>query len=218
MNKLERLKKLLIARGIKYGLMLAGCLIAFGTVYYFYGSIDDEIRRLKSKDRQLKSQITQLNSRNERLNNTLDLYNKLTSDSALKDMELDRKNISRLLQELSEKYSIRDININIDTLEERKQPPFARDTGTIITTNISLTFNAISDLHTFAFLEEILSEFSGYLNLNSLTVRKRGEINENLLRSLIKSGKAELFETKIDFEWLGLRPKSISEEQKAGTS
>ena len=213
-EKYTRLKKLLIARSIKYGLMLLGCCIAFAAVYHFYGSIEQEIKKLELKDRRLKSEITTLNSRNDRLNNTLDLYTKLTDTTSLRNMELDRKNISKLLQRLSDKYRVRDININIESLEERKKAPFIRETGTIITTEISLQFSTISDLHSFAFLEELLSEFSGYLNLKSLSIQKRGAIDENLLRSLIKSGKGELFNTSVTFEWLGLRPNPVTEENK----
>ena len=144
------------------------------------------------------------------------VFEKLQNESKIKPLELNRKQISTLLSRLSDIYRINNVSINIGNIEERTKRPFDRQKqGTIITTDISINFESPSDVHAFAFIDDLTKRFPGYLNIKSLSTRRTGEVSENTLRSLLKGGRANFIRTSISFEWLGLRPKIEDEAERA---
>ncbi len=211
-TKYERLKKSLIANGIKNGIIIIGCAIGLSAAFYFHESSQDTIKKLTSKERRLKGQITQMQTKQERANNTLELYEKLVKDSSLRSLELNRKNISDLLNKLSIKYKINNLSIDVAPITEQKKEPFLQKTGTVITTSVSLEFDSSSDAHGFAFADEVLKNFSGYLNINFYSIQREQELTEEVIRELLKGGKTDFIQNKISFDWLGLRPNKTDNQ------
>lgn len=209
--KLEKLKKGLITSAIKSGGFVLVCSAVFLGSYYLYVNSQENIKILESKDRQLRSEINQLRDRNERLSKTLQLYQKLVQDSSLRSLELNRKNISTLLNDLGQKYLISNVSITIDPVSERHGGIFDSKTGTIVTSQIKLNFDATSDVYAFAFIDELLEKFSGYLNHRNFTIHRNGQITEEVLRSLLSEGKTRFINANLSFDWLGLRPKLETE-------
>lgn len=212
-NKLTSLKKKFISQAIKSGIMILGCAIAFSAAYYFYQSSEDSIKSLKTRDSQLKRKIVELKSNNSSAGTKLAKFEKLQSDGKIKPLELNRKRISNLLSQLSDIYRINNVNININPLKERTGAPFTQESGTIVTTNITLTFDSPSDVHAFAFIEKLTQEFPGYLNMKTLAVSRTGEVSEDTVRSLLKGGRANFIKNSVNFGWLGLRPNPEKGEQ-----
>ena len=206
-ERYQRLKKTLIANGIKGGIIIAGCGLLLGATIFFYQNGADDLKKLKNKERQSQSQIRQLKERNERTKNTMELYEKLVRDSELRDLVLNRKNISQLLDRLKEKYRLSDVSIIISPLTEQLEDPFVQKTGIVVTGDISIEMRALSDAHVFAFTKELLREFSGYLNVQSLVINRQGSISEELLREILQQGHSEFVTASLKFEWMGLRPK-----------
>jgi len=213
-NKLSILKKKLITRLIKSAIMLAGCAIAFGAAYYFYQDAEDEAKVLQSRDGQLKRKIIELESKNDSSGSILQKYKTLQSESKIKPLDLNRKRISNLLNELSEAYRINNLDIQIGDVKERKNGVFNNNTGTIITTEILLRYDSPSDIHSFAFIDELLKEFPGYINLKSFTTRRAQQVDESTLRALVKGGRANFMNSSVKFEWLGLRPNLATDQQQ----
>ncbi len=214
-TKLVTLKKRIISQAIKSGIMVLGCTIALSAAYYFYQSSEAEINKLQSRDRQLKQKIAQLQSNNSNAGKTLKLYKQLIKESKIKPLELNRKQISTLISSLSDSYRINNVNITIAPIKENKSGAFAQEAGTIITTEISIKFESPSDIHAFAFIDNLSKKFPGYLNIKSFDTQRTGEVSENTLRSLLKGGRANFIQNQITFSWLGLRPNV--ETKKGGS-
>lgn len=214
-EKHKKLKKALVASSIKAAIIIIGCSIGLGSSYYFYQDSTESIKRLKSKDRKLKSKVKNLKKKNDKSSKTLALYDQLTKDSNLRSLDLNRRNISTLLDTLGGKYKIENLAISISPLTERKEGPFLKKTGTIITTQIAINFDSMSDIHAFAFTDELFQNFSGYLNLKSFSVRRNREVSEAVLKELLKEGRTNFVSGSIIFDWLGLRPNPEEEAKKA---
>ena len=214
-DKHTRLKKSLIAHAIKGAVIIVGCAIGLGAAAYFDQNSQDNIKKLTSRERALKSQITQLKARQTRAGNSLELYRKLVKDSNLKSLELNRKNISELLKALSVKYKINNLSINVNPIQAQMKAPFIKKTGTVITTTIDLQFDSSSDAHGFAFTDEVLKSFSGYLNLKSFSAKRDKNLSENVIRELLKGGRTNFIRSQVSFDWLGLRPKAEVKKEGA---
>lgn len=204
-SRVKRLKKSLVASLIKAAIITVGLIVALVSAYYFYQDIQENAKQLKLDDRRLQNQIRSSKARNNKEKNTLELYKKLTKDSNLQSLTLNRKSTSLLLKNLSAKYGISNYSINIAPLIKKTEGSFSKKTGTIVTTRIDINFYASSDVQAFAFTEELLNKFSGYLNIKSFSLDRSNDISEGVLRNLLNNGKSDFIKGSLSFDWLGLR-------------
>ncbi len=210
-ERFKLLKKRIIGSGIKAAIMIGGCAACFAVAFYFYQNQSENLKRMETKKRQAQGEVSQLQARIERTNNSMELYNNLIKESKLRKLGLSRKAISILLTRLSEPYRISDVLINIAPLTEQKADQFMPKTGKIITSTITLKYKAISDVHAFLFIEKLFNDFSGYININSFSIRRDSNIEEKNLREILQTGKTSFVDVNIEFEWLGLRPNPSEE-------
>lgn len=214
-NKVTQLKNRIITQAVKSGIMILGCAIALSVAYYFYQTSEENRKDLTIRESQLKQKIIELEANNNSAANTLKTYRELQQQAKIKPLDLNRKQISNLIGRLSDAYRINNVNINIGTVREQKTEPFQHNTGTIITTDISIDFDSPSDIHAFAFIEDLIQDFSGYLNMKTLNISRTGEVSEDTLRSLLKGGRANFIKTSVRFEWLGVRPNLENKEDNS---
>jgi hypothetical protein len=212
-KKFDRLKTSLIKRTIRSAIMIAGCAIVFTVFVNLSGSTLTEIQKLEREERKLKSKISQLENEYNGRRTALNKHKKLTAENNLRPLELDRLYISNVLSALSRKYFAEDVSIDIGPVEEKSGDPFNYNSGKIITSTVSISYNSPSDIQAFALAEELLKSFSGYLVINEFTVKRNDQIEITTLEKLAKSGKASFIRTTLGFKWLGLRS---NEPRKGG--
>ena len=210
-ERYKKLKKRLIGSAIRAAVMIGGCGLCFGVAVFFYQNQTTSLKKLKNQEREAQSSVNKLKTRNERTKSTMALYESLIKDSSLRELGLSRKNISQLLTRLSDKYTIEDVLINISPIIEQKSDNFSPKTGQLITSDITIKYNATSDAHAFVFAEELFQNFSGYLNIKNFSIGRKDKISEDNLREILVDGKTEFFSTNLQFEWLGLQPNAPNE-------
>lgn len=204
-GKMKRMMKQLLRAAVNLLIFAAGTGLLLGFMMWREESIKDEIKQLTNRNRQTVSEIRQKTERGERAKNTLALYDRLTKDSDVESLSLNKDRITDRLNRLKEKYRLRDLSIRISPVSERPEPLFAKKTGTIITTKIELDFSAITDAHAFAFTKEVLDSFSGYLNLRSFSVERPLNLDSVYIEATLAEGKTDFVRGTLIFDWLGLR-------------
>ncbi len=210
-DKFSRLKRAIISQAIKSGIFVGISAAILAAAFYVYTDSQDQIKRLNDRDSQLKANIVEITNTNERSLEALELYTTLQKESKFKSLELDRKEISNLLNGLSEKYRALSVTIAIEPSEDRIDSPFEQENGTLITSKIKLDYDTISDAHSLAMLQELLREFSGYHVISQFSIKRTEEVSEGVLRALLKQGKASFMSSSLSFEWLGMRPNPVEE-------
>lgn len=217
-QKFQEIKTRIIRRGIKSGVAVVGIGVVFGVLNYMATSTQENITKLKRENQRITVQIVNLRQKLEDAQKTLERHENLTSQGDLRPLELDRKYVSRLVNELAEEYFIEDVTIDIAPVEEKLREPFLVQTGKIITSSIRIKYLAPSDVQSIAFAQDLMNKFSGYLNIRGFTVLRDDKISISLLERLASSGKGGLIYTTLQFDWLGLRSRETDDQSKAGGS
>ena len=128
-------------------------------------------------------------------------------DTGIKGILKDRSGIkikvaSKLLEQLKSTYKIKDLTINLSNPEERDDiipTKFSK----VVFTNGTMTFKAYTDIYAYKFVQSMINELPGFIQIKSLTLTT--ETSADLIAD-ITSGKLDtLVKAKLEFIWQDLQ-------------
>jgi hypothetical protein len=68
----------------------------------------------------------------------------------------------------------------------------------------SITFGAMSDLHSFAFLDALATRAPGFIRFTSLSLTRKSTINAETLTQMAQGGIPEIVAGDVHFAWIGI--------------
>lgn len=211
MTKEKRLlKKLYVTVGGALGIVIANAVLAVFLVNYMEEMQNSE-RTLTTQKQSIEQQHRTLLEQREKAENSLSLYQKLAGGDEGSVFSLDKKILTDLLNRLNKRYELKELSLTISPIREETSDGFQKKTGTIIISDIEITFRSITDEYALAFLQRFFSEFSGFVNITEFKLTKDENINAETLYAARTKEAPPLVKGKVSFNWLGLK---IHEEEK----
>ena len=210
MSKLKQVKKKVIAAGIFASIVTIVCIGLAISFFLYTSSLESNKNTIQRQNRKLESELKMLSKQHKKAQASLQLYEKLTEGGQGSTQALDRKRAASILNKLHDDFILSELNLSIAPIEERKGRNFKRKTGAIISSRVNISFKSITDEFAYAFLDELIRQFPGYINLTHFSL--------NLMRQVtLRNGKSEIdkppsfVEAHVEYDWLGLQ---MNEDKK----
>ena len=73
---------------------------------------------------------------------------------------------------------------------------------------MKLEFSAISDAHVFAFLDAFMRQASGFIRIDSLSIKRTGDIDSATITQVRTGVAPTMVDVKVEFNWIGLQEKA----------
>lgn len=205
MNKSQRLIKKLI----KYGIFAAIVIIVNLSIYIFLSgyseSLETEEGKIERETRKISRENSELLSKHQRAKASLDLYNRLVGNNAENTFTVEKNLITRLLSNLNSQYQLRNLQLELKPVEYKKEEPFTLKTGTLIASDVVITFESITDSFSYAFLESVQDGLSNFLLVRNFNIQKTGDINDLLIENTEQNAIPTLTKGSLEFRWIGLK-------------
>lgn len=72
---------------------------------------------------------------------------------------------------------------------------------------MKMEFEAMSDLHVFAFLEYLEKQAPGFVRMNTLKITRKGEMDASAISEMQRGGTPFLVSATAEFSWIGITEK-----------
>lgn len=215
----KQLKNGLIIRLVVYVVLLIGAAL----VIVYLTRTNDEVTRKRDW---LKNDIRSLNSKLEGLNKkTLEFSEAVQTWESMGESEqklsgLRINDAKDVLDKLSTKYKLSEVNTSFSKPEELKNK-FVADTVAVISSNVTISFKGLTDEYAMRFVEALIREFPGYIQIRTLSLTQMQEINKDVLRLIAKGEQPQIIKGNLDFFWRDLKyvgPEISDDGKEASTS
>lgn len=187
-------------------------VIASLFVFYLSGSVEESDKKYKW----LQNDISELSRK-------LDGFNKKTlefseavktwdglSDSSKKLEGLRINDAKDMLDKLQVQYKLSAFKTSFSKPEEIAGD-YKTDTVSLVSSVISISFNAISDEYIYNFIEDITKNFPGYVQIKSFTMSKPAPVTKEILKKISLGEDVSIISVTLDFFWHDLKYKAPTE-------
>jgi hypothetical protein len=220
MSKLKQLqKKLLVTGGIV--LVLIGAA-AGGMV--FTGSMATEAETRKSSaESALNQDRSQLSNMKNQLTQSGDAekrYGEILLKHPDDDFTANNDVLKSWLRNAKEYYRFGDNSFKlIMPLEKPSEKQGLPTVGfdVVERPGMKLELDAISDLHVYSFIGDMLRSSSGLVHLTHVEVTRKGDMNANTPRQLLSGLNPDMVNAVIVFDWAGVREKPVDATETNAT-
>ncbi len=217
MTKLQHLKRKLI----RILMIFAAVLAAMAVVSYVSS---DYAAKKGVQVRQEQSNINVYHSRIEQLEQKFNIYETSFSaytelDKKLKEgrFKLDTAEVKKILNRLRQQHRIANLTLQMTPQNRYGQEDPSSVGVEPVFREVTLSLSALSDLHIYAFLQDLERSMPGYMHFTKATVTRIRPLSDDILREVSVGSTPALVSGNITFVWLGITQKKSSATEGKGT-
>ncbi len=172
MLKYKKMRKRLT---VETGIAAAVLFVLAGVNYY----LDSEIMTNTQQETALQGNILGIAQQISDLERKYDLLkSSLLEFKALKQKQEDGNfNVSRtetkdMFDKLRKEYRISNLTLSVTPETPKTGEAYSRKTSQIMESNVTIQFDALSDLHVFAFMQSLTDTLPGFLSISDFSIRR----------------------------------------------
>lgn len=196
------LKKKLIISGSALAFMLVLTAIVGGILYSFLDNKRTYSNRLTRETRDIQSRITRSKNNNKHMVESLTAWEKLsTQDKAMKGLRLSEA--KKTLDNMVDEYWLSDVRTTFS--KPAIVPHEEQETFNIASSNVSISFNGVSDTMIYTFLDALNEDFPGIIVLKKFSIDKQGTLERETIKQIASGQKPSLFRANVEFEWKDIK-------------
>lgn len=195
-------------RLIKESIMLAIVVAAFaaaGFVLENYSEDAQSEQRIKEDEvNATRAKLTQIRQELEDGQAQVILYNKYIKHHN-EDFSLNRENATKWIVKQRDPLHLVNLSITVPPFTEVAKDMFPLKSGTMIKSDVKVTFSALTDNSVFAFIEKLQKEMPGVVVMQDLKITRTADISSTVILELNNHRITPLVTAEISFAWFGLR-------------
>jgi hypothetical protein len=224
--KIQKLQHDLIVRLL---ISTAVLVVAVIGVYYLRVKVyqlEERYNWLKSDAMSLSRKLDSLNKRTLEFSDAVRVWESMTpGQKQLQGLQLTKA--KALLETLQAQLKLNEMNISFSKPEEvsgaeespatapaigAKAPlPPAQEENSIVgeikiaSSNVSITFKALSDEYAYDFIHGLQHQFPGYVHIKTLTIAQEGKMTKETIQRIADGEFPAMVAVTVDFNWQDLR-------------
>ena len=214
MQKQRALKKKII---ILSGIFLA-VIFVLAALWYLLSSQESssagDFKKVQRETRTISSKINAIETKYELARNSISQFSDLNSKLKNGDLSISEQKVSDVLEKLNAIHRISNLKLEIDkiapspasnlTVDDKLETEF---------TNITIEFDALSDLHVLAFLKAIEDNLEGYLDMSVASISRERQITREVLQAFANGEKPRVVSAKVKYIWFGIDAMTADAEE-----
>lgn len=189
------------------GLAVLGAITAFFDDYNT--SYGNETNEMKNKVESLSREARQLQEKFLKVQKNADLYAEYQRQSEQGGMTAERSLVATRLSEAAAKYFIFNAGndkISISKPEETNDEKFKRPSASVVSAEVAVPFEALTDEDVYAFVRTLAEELPGIVRFKKFSVKRETRITDQVISTVAKEGKYKIVSGEIVFAISGIKP------------
>lgn len=196
------LKKKAIINGSMLLFMLALTIVVAGAMYSALSSNKEYKNKLARETRDIEGRIQRSKQENLKIVDALELWNGLSvEERSFEGLRL--SDAKTVLDEMIETYWLSDVRTTFS------KPLITEHTAykdyNIASSSVSISFNGVSDVMIFSFLDALNEDFPGVITLKKFSIDAKKDMERETIKQIAAGEKPVLFAAGIEFEWRDIK-------------
>ena len=196
---------------LKEGALAVALLAVLGGMTYFFddyhNSYMSEVQQMKNSVDKITLETRNLREKFTKVQKNADLYAEYTRQSADDGLSLSRALVAKKFEEFRYKYFIGDdTKIVVSKPEPLKDAKYNRPTTQVLSSTVSVNFDAMTDEDIYAFVQALGNELPGIAKFRSFSIKQDAKITDEVVKNITRTGKQKLVSGTIDFTLYGIQP------------
>lgn len=209
---LKQLKKRLV---LETGVIAGVCAVLGGVTYYLDTVSEDFVRQnreLEGKVNSIGAEINALHEKYSKVQQNSQLYQEAMRKKGENRLYINREQVRDKFNQFKDRYYLNNLRLSMQAIQEMADPLYKRKTNVMVSSEVSVTFDALSDIYVYQLMDAMAEELSGSCKIIKLSLsRNDSNLSAETLRSISQSGSASLVKGEVKFQWLGIKPVEASE-------
>ena len=202
---IQPLKKSILRESV---IIIAALSLSAAAAFYTDTVYEDFLKKknkLEQDANQLLQQKTAIETKYTNFQKERAIYNEAEMRSANPGLYIDRDAVKDLFNIYRSQFYLTKISIDMQPVADSTNPKFVRKNFVIITSDVSVDFQASIDTDIYDMIKAMQKELPGTIKVTSLSLKKKEEFSENALRQIRTQGSYPLVEGTMKFTWFGLK-------------
>lgn len=198
-NKFSKLKNKLQLFVILNIIFIVIALSAYLGINYYKNLIENNKLAIKSDILTTKKRLADLKTQLSEVEDARKFWEKSEDlNNAHNGLQLD--DAYSIIKHFQEKYNILNLQIHLSSpIDLGKE--YHSSSAMIVSSEVTLSFGAMSDENAFQFVDALLNNFPGFKLVKSFKITKKVEFSQELLRQVRSGNKPSVVVGELLFEW-----------------
>ena len=217
MKKYNTLKKKLIKEGvIAAGVLafLAGVMLLVGSLVT---SLERDNRTADANKRSIVKKINKLEDKHQIVTSSISEFQELRERETEGQFRIDRNEIQRILDDMRKRYRISNLSLSVGPIAPVRGETFDKETLITKNTRLEISFGALSDVHAFSFMNDVLNNTPGFMKIVSFNIERERKISNDVYISVSRGEEPRMVSVNASIEWLGYE-RVLEEEEEASNN
>src|SRR5688572_11739465 len=184
------------------GLIAGTALIAFG-VLYFLGSMKDDydtqINVLRREADVLEQETTSLQEKFSKVQQNADLYQEALEKQSQGSLSITRQGVRDKFNQFNEDYFLGNLRLTMSGIEALTGQKYQRTNGTIVASDVSVNFEAVSDEHIYEMINAMMLQLPGTAKITRISMQRQRTLSDDILRVISQKGSFPLVVCEVKF-------------------
>lgn len=204
--KSNAIKKRLLMESVGVGLLLA---FLGGSAYFLSMLYDDALQQSATLETQMNAittEATTLKERYSRIKDNADLYYEIVQKSNTDGFALSRQVIRKKFDQYKALYFLSNLKLSMGPTTEMTGPKYKRNTQIMVSSDITVSFEALSDEDVYSMMHAVERDFPGTVKTTRFTLSRKNKLTDEALLTITQSGQYPLVSGQWLFTWIGIKP------------
>lgn len=192
----------------------------YGAVVTYGDNVEKQKAEAEAKATSDNSTLTNLRNQVDKSGEAEKRFATIQAERVSTNYVADREELTTWLRAAVARYRFKK-----DAFKLTLVPEVASDKPELMNFNYNITLRphvkveieAISDTHVFSFIDELRSAGAGFIRIDHLDIKRKGDVTEQTLGQIRNGEAPSLVEVKMEITWIGLTPKE-AKSGKSGTT
>lgn len=180
--------------------------------FVFSAYLSSSVEEYEKKYKWLQNNISELSQKLGEVNTKILAFSEAgktweaLSDDEQKLQGLRINDAKDILDKLKTKYKLSAVKTSFSKPEEIAGD-YKTETVSMVSSIISMSFSAISDEYIYNFVNDIINNFPGYVQIKNFSISKPAIISNEILKQISLGSEVSIISVTIDFYWHDLKYK-----------
>lgn len=182
----------------------------FSGCTYFLTSVSDDFAQKKdvltgqlatttNEKQTLKEKYSKLQSNQE-------LYEEVLAKYTADQLSVSRQFLRKKVNEFKPRYFLNDLSLTMAPAQEMAGEKYRYTTGVIVSSEISVNFDALTDEDLYSLIQAMEQEFSGAVRITRFSITREQKVTDESLRAIARNGQYSMVKGSMQMSWLGIKP------------
>lgn len=204
--KYQQLKKRLF---MESGAIVAALVLLGGGTYFLdtlNGNYLQDSQALENQVNGIAAATNALRAKYDKVQQNMTLYRQIIQEKSQDKLTISGQAMKENFRKFKNEYYLSNLRLSMAPIVDMKEADYKRDTYSIISSDILVSFDGLSDEFTFDLIEGMQQQLPGSSKITRLSLQRMSNLSPEVLHTISEKGVAAIVKGEIKFMWYGIKP------------